>query len=168
MSVYIGTIVQTKGYEGMAVISDLQPDIPILEKGMRVQVGYSDKFSRSLTIKTWKNSKVGALVVFNEIHSDSEVRELKEMGVFAKKEDLQKIDNHFIPLDEIIGCILINDETDEEIGEILEVWETPANKVWLVSYGDKEVTIPVIDDVVLEIDIENKVIYVNLLEGLLD
>ena len=53
------------------------------------------------------------------------------------------------------------------IGRVINIYETGANDVWVVK-GEKEYLIPYIEDVVKDIDIENKTIKITPMEGLLD
>jgi 16S rRNA processing protein RimM len=46
--------------------------------------------------------------------------------------------------------------------------ELPANDVWLMKYNNMEIPIPVIDDVIKKVDIKNKEIYVELIDGLME
>ena len=68
---------------------------------------------------------------------------------------------------EIIGCTVVTlDGT--EIGKVTEIFETGANDVWTVTpEKGKPHYIPYIDDVVKEIDIDNKKIVIDPIEGLL-
>jgi len=59
------------------------------------------------------------------------------------------------------------DPAHGELGEIVEIIVTGANDVWVVHGDLGEVLIPVIDDVVLQVDQEAGRIEVHLLEGLL-
>jgi 16S rRNA processing protein RimM len=54
------------------------------------------------------------------------------------------------------------------IGTIEDVIPYPANDVYLVKAGDKEILIPVIADVIDRIDTEEGVVVINPIEGLLD
>lgn len=54
------------------------------------------------------------------------------------------------------------------LGTVVDVIVTRANDVWVVHGPRGEVLIPVIDDVILEIDESAGIISVNLLPGLLD
>ncbi|MGL6145564.1 MAG: ribosome maturation factor RimM, partial [Macrococcoides caseolyticum] len=65
---------------------------------------------------------------------------------------------------DIIGCTVFDGE--REIGIVNDIFETGANDVWVVQ-GDKEYLIPYIEDVVKSIDIDNKKIIIEAIEGLL-
>ena len=54
------------------------------------------------------------------------------------------------------------------VGVIDELLETKANDVWVVTGPYGEVLLPIIDDVVVEIDDENLVVYVSVLDGLIE
>lgn len=166
--VYCGTIVAVKGYEGSMVVSDLQMDVPALQEGMTVNIGYSEQFSREFKIFEWRQSKLKSIMKLVNIETTESAKELKEMGVFANKEDLKEIDKDYVPLDDIIDCEIFNIETGDKIGVILEVWDTPANKVWLIEHDNREVVIPVIEQVVRSIDIEKKRVEIQLIDGMLD
>lgn len=69
---------------------------------------------------------------------------------------------------QIISCTVVTDE-GETLGEIKEILAPGANHVWVVARPKgKDVLLPVIDDVVLEVDVEAKRVRVHLLEGLID
>ena len=56
----------------------------------------------------------------------------------------------------------------ECLGRLRDVWPTGSNDIFVVGEGDKEVLIPALKSVVQLIDLENKVIKVQLPEGLRD
>lgn len=59
-------------------------------------------------------------------------------------------------------------EEGETLGTISEILTPGANDVWVVKTpAGKEVLIPVIDDVVLDVDIEQQQVKIHLMEGLL-
>lgn len=69
-------------------------------------------------------------------------------------------------LPEVLG-MRVTDELHGDLGEIVEYIETGANDVWVVEGPRGEVLIPVIEDVVIEVDEEAGEIVVRLLPGLL-
>ena len=93
---------------------------------------------------------------------------LKEMGVFVEEDLLraQTATQYFD--DEIIGASVINRDTGEEIGLIKEIWDTPANEIWVVDYNGKELPIPVIDEIVKHVNIKRKQVSIYVMPGLLE
>ena len=69
---------------------------------------------------------------------------------------------------DLIGLDVVNEE-GEKIGVLADVFNTGANDIYDVKReGKKNLLLPVIDDVVKSIDIENGVITVHVMEGLDD
>ena len=66
-----------------------------------------------------------------------------------------------------VGCTVVDEERGS-LGKIEEIIVTGANDVWVVRDGDSEVLLPVIDDVVLDVDEEAASIRVRLLPGLVE
>ena len=61
------------------------------------------------------------------------------------------------------------DENGKLLGEIIEILTPGANDVWVIKgQNGKEILIPYIEDVVKKIDIENKKIDIEVMEGLID
>ncbi|MGO2916834.1 MAG: ribosome maturation factor RimM, partial [Leuconostoc falkenbergense] len=70
--------------------------------------------------------------------------------------------------DEIIDSEVV-DLSGNHIGIVKEIMTTGANDVWIVKReGQSDALIPLIDDVVKEINADDKLITIDVLEGLLD
>jgi 16S rRNA processing protein RimM len=68
---------------------------------------------------------------------------------------------------QIVGCSVITDE-GETLGTITEILTPGANDVWVVKTpAGKEILLPVIDDVVLDVDVDQQQVKIHLMEGLL-
>ncbi|WP_316834103.1 ribosome maturation factor RimM [Pedobacter nutrimenti] len=63
---------------------------------------------------------------------------------------------------------IVSDETQGELGEIIEINEYPQQFVATISYQNKEVLFPLNEDMILEIDEERQTLLIDLPEGLLD
>ena len=73
---------------------------------------------------------------------------------------------HYIA--DLIGLTVV-DEEGEVIGELVDVFNTGANDIYDVKRsGKKNLLLPVIDEVVKDIDLESKKITVHVMEGLDD
>ncbi|TVX97701.1 ribosome maturation factor RimM [Cohnella terricola] len=68
---------------------------------------------------------------------------------------------------DIIGCAVVTEE-GEPLGEVTDILSPGANDVWVVRMPKgKELLLPVIDEVVLDVDVAARKIKVHLMEGLL-
>lgn len=79
-----------------------------------------------------------------------------------------------VPLEEgeyydfqLIG-VKVEAESGESLGQVVEVLKTGANDVYVVRGSWGEVLLPAVKDVVLKLDIEARLMVVNLLPGLLE
>ncbi len=86
--------------------------------------------------------------------------------LFIKREDLPKISRDSYYLVDLIGCEVF-EENKLKVGVVHDVLNLPANEVLVVKKENKEYLIPLIDDVVKFIDINNKIIKIVILPGLL-
>lgn len=62
----------------------------------------------------------------------------------------------------------VSDETHGELGEIIAIHEYPQQYVAALYYKEKEVLFPLNEETIIEIDEAEKILYVELPEGLLD
>lgn len=67
---------------------------------------------------------------------------------------------------QVIGC-RVGTDTGRDLGELRDVIHTTANDVWsIVDDADTEILIPVLNDVLVEVDVAAKRIVVHEIEGL--
>jgi 16S rRNA processing protein RimM len=169
MIIYIGTILQIKGFKGEMVIGDLLSDLPQLKPHTKVKIGFSEQFAKEYTIIKWLSVNRNATMKLKEINTDKEAKDLKEQGIFVDDVILKSLDNDYISIDEVIGFKVYDDDTNQYIGEISEIWETPTNKLWLVlDEKGTEIIIPVIEQFVKKIDYANKTARIFVMEGLIN
>jgi 16S rRNA processing protein RimM len=68
---------------------------------------------------------------------------------------------------DILGCT-VESEEGEQLGTITDILSPGANDIWVVKMPKgKELLLPVIDDVVLDVDTVSRKVKVHLMEGLL-
>jgi 16S rRNA processing protein RimM len=165
----VGKIVNTHGVRGeVRVIS--RTDFP--EK--RYQAGstlylFHEKGGQpvELTVESHRKHKNFDLLTFKGLQDISEVETFKNGILKINETQLGGLEEGEYYFHEIIGCH-VKTSDGEEIGSIKEILTPGANDVWVVKgTKGKEILIPFIDDVVKEIDVENKIIVIDPMEGLL-
>lgn len=165
----VGKIVNTQGIKGeVRVIS--KTDFP--EK--RYKVGNvlflfmpNSKKPIELTVKSHRTHKNFELLTFEGYNNINDVEKFKEGILKVPESQLGELEEDEFYYHEIIGCLVATTE-GEEIGKVTEILSPGANDVWVVkTAAGKEILLPVIDDVVLDVDVNEKLVKVHLMEGLL-
>ena len=67
---------------------------------------------------------------------------------------------------DLIGFDVVTD-TDDSVGELKDVMWLPANDVYVVFNGEKELLIPIVNEVVLSVDYDKKQILIANVDGLI-
>ena len=111
------------------------------------------------------------LLTIDGINSEQEAATLVNHDIFVLKSDFshasEDIDADSYPLDYFIGFEL-QDSDGTRVGEITDVDEQTENAIFIISRDGEEVMVPASDDLIVEFDIDNKVMVMDLPQGLLD
>lgn len=161
----VGKIINTHGLRGEVKVvtwtdfPDIFEDIGCVYLKKRAE-------EIKLTIKNVKYQKNNIIVKFAEIDTIEEAEKFKNCVLVADRDALGELPEGVHYIADLIGCEVVSDE-GETLGKISDVFNTGANDIYTVSaQGKKDLLIPVLDQTVLNIDIENKKVTVHLLEGL--
>ncbi|MBW7456309.1 ribosome maturation factor RimM [Paenibacillus sepulcri] len=119
-----------------------------------------------MTARPQKNMFIVKLKGFDNIN---DVEKYKGWVLAVTKDDMVELEEGEYYQYQIIGCRVVTDE-GEELGIITEILVPGANDVWVVQEQKpkgRQILIPVIDDVLLDVNIETKTVTVHLMEGLI-
>jgi 16S rRNA processing protein RimM len=165
----VGKIVNTQGIRGeVRIVSQTDFADVRFSKGSKLTLVHPDTQSLlEVTVESGRPQKNFYVVKFAGFNEINEVEKFMGWLVKGGEEDLVELEEGEYYLHEIVGCRVVTDE-GEELGTISEVLSPGANDVWVVARPKgKDVLLPVIDDVVLDVDVPNKTVTVHVLEGLL-
>ncbi|MFL5754349.1 MAG: ribosome maturation factor RimM [Bacteroidia bacterium] len=110
--------------------------------------------------------KSGKLTIkFENVDSESEAKKLVNRDIFTNPEFIGESEES--ELSQFIGY-LVKDEVFGELGLISEIQEYPQHFIFVISYKGKEVLLPATDDLILNIDDEQKTIVYSAPEGLIE
>ncbi|WP_323702591.1 ribosome maturation factor RimM [Mammaliicoccus sp. Dog046] len=166
MKVEIGKIVNTHGIKGeIKVLSESDFTDVRFQVGQSVTVQNKNE-ELNYTIASHRMHKNFHLLTFEGVNNINDIEHLKGSKLFQEQENesIELEENEFYYSD-IIGCTVFIKE--DALGRVINIIETGANDVWVVK-GDKEYLIPYIEDVVKQVDVDNKTIMIEPMEGLLD
>ncbi len=154
---------------GLLVLSDVAPNFQGFAAGTIVSIGFSQALTKAYRVRECAPSKnrefVMAVVGVNTTH---EAATLHEMGVFVDEKTLRSsITGAYLEQD-ILGCTVVNAETQEPLGIVSQIWYMPAHDVWVADVAGKELPIPAVEAFIRNVDLSAKVISIYVMEGLLD
>ena len=93
---------------------------------------------------------------------------LKGLDLYVTRENAVPLKEGEYYIADVLGADVV-DEDGNHIGILKDVLKTGANDVYEVTMDSgKQVLLPVIPDCVLNRDIENKIITVHMMKGLID
>jgi 16S rRNA processing protein RimM len=165
----VGKIVNTQGIKGeVRVISTTDFPEERYKKGNEVFLFLPKNDAPiQLTIKSHRKHKNFDLLLFEGYENINDVEKFREAIIKVPESQLGKLEEGEFYFHEIIGCLVFTSQ-GEEVGRITEILTPGANDVWVVKgKNGKEILIPYIDDVVVKIDINEKTIIIDPMEGLL-
>jgi 16S rRNA processing protein RimM len=159
----VGFLRRAHGLRG-EMIMDLHTDFPErLQNGRELFVGEERK---PMTLSGSRPHARGMLVKFKGIETPEQAGELRNQWVYVPAADVPDLPEGKIYQHELFGYAVVDDQGNT-LGELVEILETGANNVYVVrDAAGKEILLPAIPSVVLEIDSERRVMRVHLLEGL--
>ena len=163
--VQVGYLHKAHGLKGEMVMS-IKTDFPErIQKGAVVYLCEGVYDAHKVTSIRLHNR--GRLISFEGFNEREQLDVLRNAAVFVHKDDIPELEDGELYLHQIIGLDVITDD-GEELGKIVDIIETGANNMFVVrNNSEKEVLIPDIDDVVLEVDIGSEKVLVHLLDGLI-
>ena len=163
----VGIISSTHGIKGEVKVFPTTDDINRF-KNLKEVILDTGKEQKILEIEGVKFFKQFAILKFKGIDNINDVTAYKGNSLFVTRQNAIKLKENEYFIADLEG-IHVESETGESIGTLKEVMLTGANDVYVVEMDDKrEVLIPAIKQCILSIDIENKIMKVHLLDGLLD
>lgn len=164
---YLGKVVSKYSFRG-EVLLKLDTDEPELyEKLESVFVELGKNLVPFLIEKSSLHKSTLLRVKFDDVEDEATADSLLGKGVFLPLSMLPKLSGNQFYYHEVVGFTLL-DTTHGDIGIIDSVNDSSAQVLFVAIKDDKELLIPVTDDIVKKVDRETKTIHVQTPEGLVD
>lgn len=158
--VYVGEIVNTHGLKGeLRIISDFKFKDKLFIEGRKLYLG---KRKQEVLLKSYRKHKNYDMVMFEGINDINDAIIFKNDDVFVKRDELD-IDGYVD--EDIIGLDVYSD--GNYIGKVNSIIKNK-QEILVIENNKKNYLIPFVDEFVKNIDLDKKIISVNLIEGLID
>lgn len=158
--IYVGEIVNTHGIKGeLRIISDFKFKEAVFVKGKKLYLG---KRKQEVIIKTYRTHKNYDMVSFEGINDINEAIIFKDDDVYVNRKDLDI--NGYVDED-IIGLNVYSN--GELIGKVDNILKNK-QEILVIKNKSKTYMVPNVSEFIKKIDLENKRMDINVIEGLLD
>ena len=176
----VGVIASTHGVHGEVKVFPTTDDIKRFSLLKKVYLhivpekmtGNQNEECMELEVTGVKYFKQFAILKFKQFDHLDDVQQYKGMELYVAREDALPLNEGEYYIADLIGLTALNDESGEEIGILKDVLQTGANDVYIIKgnekYKKKEILVPVTDECVKEINLNDRFVKIHLLEGLLD
>jgi 16S rRNA processing protein RimM len=164
---FLGTIIRINE-DGKLTLTDIPGELTGLFLPAEVLIGYSQQTASPYTIEDYELKSKRLIVNIKQINSYQRAKQFIENGIFIEPDLLQfeNDEGHFVS--DLVGCSVIDTETKETIGTLIDVYTMPANDVWIVQTAEGELPLPAVKEVIKDIDLAKKIIKVKMIDGLRD
>jgi len=159
----VGFLRRPHGLQG-EIVMDLHTNFPErMKSGRKLFVGEEHQ---PMTLTSVRPHQTGLLVKFKGIETPEDAGLHRNQWVYVKRSDVPSLPAGQIYQYELIGFQVL-DESDQPLGELVEILETGANDVYVVrDHSGKEILLPAIPSVILDVEAGARLMRVHLLEGL--
>ncbi len=160
-----GKIVSTKGLKGEIVVEPWcdSPEFLCSFKFLYLRQG-NNKYK----VKNARVHKKNAVILLDGIASIDQAHEYIGEVIYIFRKDVQLEQGQYF-IQDLIGLEVVDVDDGKKYGEITDVFKTGANDVYQIT--DKKTRnylIPVIDEVIIDVQIHNNLVLIRPLKGIFD
>lgn len=159
--IYIGDIVNTHGIKGeLKIISHFKYKNNVFIKGTPIYIG---KNKEKQVINSYRKHKIFDMITLLGFNDINEVLKYKGEPVYIDKNEI-KIDG--ILNEDLIDMDVYNDESF--VGKVTDILNNGVYDILVIEKENNKNLVPNINEFIKNIDLENKKIQINMIEGLIN
>jgi 16S rRNA processing protein RimM len=163
---YLGRVAKTHGIKGEVSIK-IEADDPSAYQNMKYFFLEINKVLTPFFVESLSMNGDKFFVAVQDVKTVEKASELVGKVVYLPLEMLPKLKGNQFYFHEVVGFIVI-DEVKGELGPINEILQYPTQAIIQIHKGEKEILLPVLNEIILKVDRKAKRLYVKAPEGLID
>ncbi len=162
----IGQIVNTFGVKGFVKVKAFTDELERFEELKTILV-VKNKNMIEMKIEEVKYHKDMVLLKLQGIEDMTMAEKYKGCYIRIHRKDTRPLEEGEYFIADIIGSDVYTD-TDQYLGKVEDIYNTGSNDIYVVKDElGKQILLPAIKDVLLDIDVEKQKVIVHLLKGLI-
>ena len=161
----LGVVNNTHGIKGEVKFTLWCDSIDYIKQLNKVYL--DDEGLNSLTLSTARQQKNMAILKFDEISNIEQAQTIKNKILYCNRDDV-KLEEGVHYLADVIGCDVIDNQTNENYGTIVDIQNHGSCDIYDVVNSSQHYLIPVIDDIVKDVNVEDRIVKITPMKGLFD
>ena len=163
----VGVISSTHGVRGEVKVFPTTDDANRFKK-LKTVILDTGREKMTLNVESVKFFKNMVILKFKEFNNINEIEKYKGKDLLVTREQAVKLAPNENFIVDLIGLKVVTDQ-GEEFGTLKDVLQTGANDVYIIDGKDgKEYLFPAIPQCILDVNLEEGVVTVHIMDGLLD
>ncbi len=161
----IGQIVNTFGIKGMVKVKPFTDDIKRFDYLEKIYIEKNNT-QKEYEIEEVKYHKDMVLIKFKGIDTVEQAELLRNAYLTISRDSVEKLEEGRYYIVDMLGLEVYTDE-QVLLGTLDDIFNTGSNDIYVVKDKQgKQILLPAIQDVIKQIDMENRKMIVHLLPGL--
>ncbi|MBD3348409.1 MAG: 16S rRNA processing protein RimM [Candidatus Eisenbacteria bacterium] len=160
-----GAVVKPHGIRGEVIVDVTRDLADMIASGMVVRLTGRKGCETRPSVEGVRFHAGRLIIKFRDVESRSEAESLRSQELWLTREQIGPLPQGRYYVQDIVG-LTVYSEPGELLGRVTDVLFMPANDVYVVSGEGEEILLPVIDDVIRDVDLAGGRIVVHLMKGL--
>jgi 16S rRNA processing protein RimM len=165
--IIVGKIRKCFGVNGEVSVESLSHSLSRFRKLKKVYLGFNqDKLFPTEVISCRINLQK-VILKFSSFNNISEIQDFIGSYVFIDSADSIRPPEGKFFQHELLGLDIV-DKNAVNYGVLKEILSLPAYDIYIIKYHNKDVLIPAIPEFIISVDLKNRKIVINVVDGLFD
>ncbi|MCI5736356.1 MAG: ribosome maturation factor RimM [Eubacterium sp.] len=161
----VGKLNNTHGIKGELKMQLWCDDIDFLKQFKTLY--FDNKGEKSVDVLSVRAQKNLAIIKLKGIDSIEQAEQIKGKILYCNRDDAE-IDENSNYIADLIGCTVVDVDTDEKYGKICDVLNYGSCDIYDTMSDGKHILIPATPDIVKEIDTKEQIVKIKAMKGLFD
>lgn len=161
-----GEVISVHGLRGEVKVYPWADSPDFLEEFDTFYIQKNKMHYRRYVAENVRADKNVVIIKFQGIDNVETARNLVGKVLYLDKDEIELPEGYHFVVD-LIGCKIVNDDTNKEIGTVKDVKNLGASDIYYIDGNDgKEYLFPAVDEFIVSTDTDNKIIRVKVIEGM--
>lgn len=165
----VGVIRKTTGYQGKVLVDPYKGYEETWKQLSKCLIRVNGVWAPFFVLQKEERND-GMEVLFDDLDDDKEAKSIVNQEIFVQPQDVLNNETPDEEEDDISSWIgfTVSDQVTGFSGQIEDIEEMPTQLLAHIRSGDKEYAIPLVEELIEDLDIKNRTIIMKLPPGLLE